>query len=207
MEEREIKSQAITNPKVAERWGHLELEKNLKGQKNPPRILLYFMVLEVQVVKLFRIILKHYSFPNCLFVQKFKHKTKRLWASHFWKKNAKQKNFSRMRENILKICSLQHQFFSPKNSLIWILCHLWGACFTVCVTTAKQQRKMQWRATSGDTFSSVWFTVCWRREHISYQERTCIQLQHHFRSQGTEIAGGLTAYGSCQHLLSIKETV
>lgn len=42
MEEREIKSQATTNPKIAEKWGHLELEKIIKRTKESPQDLALF---------------------------------------------------------------------------------------------------------------------------------------------------------------------
>lgn len=67
MEERGIKTQAMTNPEITEKSDHLgwkKLERKREKKKTKPGILLYFMALAVQVVKFFLIIIKYWNFPE-----------------------------------------------------------------------------------------------------------------------------------------------
>lgn len=113
MEERGIKTQAMTNPEITEKSDHLgwkKLERKREKKKTKPGILLYFMALAVQVVKFFLIIIKYWNFPESGILSLSKSSTIRQTGCEYpISETTRAKNvlfFFLMRENILKNCWL-----------------------------------------------------------------------------------------------------
>lgn len=129
MDETGIKKQAVRNPEIAEKSVLLGLKKKNKRRKikKNPRIFLYFVAFEVQVVKFFLIIIKYYTFPECRIdpLSKSSNIKQGGCEYHILKKNAQQKTillFFLTREHSKKLFTVtlifQSEGISHLNSFV-----------------------------------------------------------------------------------------